>query len=195
MIVLAYLGSRCTKFHAAGWACRFLRPFIWCRVSGLCDFAMDSTKEQHQILCIPLKECYGDHSNDQTSVRGRNMSRTRMFERDSRIRAVRKRREKLRADWRACLSFSLTSVGLLTKNPSWQAGQTANTAYYCDVLQRLRENVRRLHPELFCYNRTGCCITTTHHRTLTLSIGNILPEPTWLSSPTHSTFPCFPDWR
>jgi hypothetical protein len=28
------------------------------------------------------------------------------------------------------------------------AGQTVNSAYYCDVLQRLRENVRRLRPEL-----------------------------------------------
>jgi histone-lysine N-methyltransferase SETMAR len=29
------------------------------------------------------------------------------------------------------------------------AGQTVNSAYYCDVLQRLRENVRRLRPELW----------------------------------------------
>jgi hypothetical protein len=27
------------------------------------------------------------------------------------------------------------------------AGQTVNSAYHCDVLQRLRENVRRLCPE------------------------------------------------
>jgi hypothetical protein len=29
------------------------------------------------------------------------------------------------------------------------AGQTENFAYYCDVLRRLCENVRRLHPELW----------------------------------------------
>jgi hypothetical protein len=29
------------------------------------------------------------------------------------------------------------------------AGQTVNSAYYCDVLRRLRENVRRLRPELW----------------------------------------------
>jgi hypothetical protein len=28
------------------------------------------------------------------------------------------------------------------------AGRTVNTAYYCDVLRRLRENVRRFRPEL-----------------------------------------------
>jgi hypothetical protein len=29
------------------------------------------------------------------------------------------------------------------------AGQTVNSAYYCDVLRRLGENVRRLRPELW----------------------------------------------
>jgi histone-lysine N-methyltransferase SETMAR len=29
------------------------------------------------------------------------------------------------------------------------AGQTVNSAYYCEVLRRLRENVRRLRPELW----------------------------------------------
>jgi hypothetical protein len=28
------------------------------------------------------------------------------------------------------------------------AEQTVNSAYYCDILRRLRENVRRLRPEL-----------------------------------------------
>jgi hypothetical protein len=42
--------------------------------------------------------------------------------------------------------------------------QTANSAYYCDVLRRLRENALRLHPE-HGYKRIGCCITTTHRLT------------------------------
>jgi hypothetical protein len=29
------------------------------------------------------------------------------------------------------------------------AGQTADSAYYCEILQRLCENVRRLRPELW----------------------------------------------
>jgi hypothetical protein len=29
------------------------------------------------------------------------------------------------------------------------AGQTVKSAYYCDVLRRLRENMRRLRPELW----------------------------------------------
>jgi hypothetical protein len=38
MIVLAYLGSQCTKFNIAGWTCYFLCPFIWSRVPGLVWF-------------------------------------------------------------------------------------------------------------------------------------------------------------
>jgi hypothetical protein len=41
----------------------------------------------------------------------------------------------------------LTSRGLFT-NKFVQAGQTVNSAYCCDVLRRLHENVRRLRPEL-----------------------------------------------
>jgi hypothetical protein len=33
-----------------------------------CDFTMDPTKEQRQILCKSWKECDGDHDIDWTSV-------------------------------------------------------------------------------------------------------------------------------
>jgi hypothetical protein len=42
------------------------------------------------------------------------------------------------------------------------AGQTANSAYYCDVLRRLCEHVRRLRPN-FGDKVTGCYITTPSH--------------------------------
>jgi hypothetical protein len=44
VIVLAYLGRRCTKFHIVGWKQSFLRPFIWSRVSGLMRFRIGSDK-------------------------------------------------------------------------------------------------------------------------------------------------------
>jgi hypothetical protein len=50
------------------------------------------------------------------------------------------------------------------------AGQTINSAYYCDGLQRLRENVRRLRPNI-CDKGTGCRITTTHRVTLPFLAG------------------------
>jgi hypothetical protein len=80
-------------------------------------------------------------------------------------------------------------------------GQTVNSAYNCDVLWRLRENVQSLN---FDDKRIGCCIMTMHCLTLPSSPGNFWPKITWLLSfthPTHliwphATFLCFfPDRR
>jgi hypothetical protein len=65
------------------------------------------------------------------------------------------------------------------------AGQTANSTYYCEVLQWLHENVRDFNPNL-CNKRTGCWIMTVHHLTLPISRGNFLLQ-SWLSSPIHPT--------
>jgi hypothetical protein len=75
-------------------------------------------------------------------------------------------------------------------------GQTVNSAYYCDILWRLHENVQRLLPE-FWQKTNGCCITTTHRLTLPFCQGifdqnNITVVPT---HPTHLTFLCFLDRR
>jgi hypothetical protein len=98
---------------------------------------------------------------------------------------LEKRRERLRA----CSSFSLTSSGFFTKNPSWQAGQTANSAlvtFYGDCVKMCED----FAPNFFCYKRSGCCITTTHRLTLTLSTGNffyqnqnVYPSPPTLLFP------------
>src|SRR5215510_14413982 len=40
-------------------------------------------------------------------------------------------------------------------------GQTMNTQFYCSVLRRLRENIRRKRPELW-RRAIGCCMMTTH---------------------------------
>jgi hypothetical protein len=58
----------------------------------------------------------------------------------------RKRRDG-RGKSRACSSFSLTSKGM--SQGIVMAGQTFISAHYFDVLRRLRENVRRLRPELW----------------------------------------------
>jgi hypothetical protein len=46
------------------------------------------------------------------------------------------------------LIFSVDIKGIVHKE-FVLAGQTVNSAYYCDVLRRLRKNVRRLHLELW----------------------------------------------
>jgi hypothetical protein len=67
------------------------------------------------------------------------------------------------------------------------AGQTVNSAYYCEVLRRLRANVRRLRPELWRQKNW-----LLHHDN---SVSHFLShqgisdkETTWLSSHTYSTF-------
>jgi hypothetical protein len=63
------------------------------------------------------------------------------------------------------------------------AGQTVNSANYCDVLLWLCED---FVPN-FGKKRTACCIMMTHYLTLPYSPGNFWPTTTWLLSSTHTT--------
>jgi hypothetical protein len=110
------------------------------------DFAMDPKKEQHQILCSFRKSATETLVMNKTSV--------------CPIRKVknhrdRKRRDRWTAKSRACSSFSLTSLKKFVL-----PGQIVNPAYCCDVLRRLRGNVRKCAPN-FSDKRIGCCISTT----------------------------------
>jgi hypothetical protein len=67
--------------------------------------------------------------------------------------------------------------------------QTVNSSYYCDILQRLRENARRLRPEL--WRQKDCYITTTHRLT-SFFTREFLTESNMTIVPTHPTFLCFP---
>jgi hypothetical protein len=70
------------------------------------------------------------------------------------------------------------------------SGQIVNSAYYCDVLRRLRENLPRFRPERW-RQKIDCCMTATS-LALPFSPRNFLPKTTWLSSPTHPTFSVSP---
>jgi hypothetical protein len=98
MIVLACLTNQCTKFHAVGWTCWFLRPLIWVLYLTRCDFSMDPTKDQHQV-CENLRK---------------KMRRIVKIHRD---------REKAR-EMKSKVKSTLTSRGLLN-NSSWQASRQA----------------------------------------------------------------------
>jgi hypothetical protein len=72
--------------------------------------------------------------------------------------------------------------------------QTVNYARYCDLIQRLLENVRRLRPELWrqknwlLHHDEAPSHTTIFTREFWL-------KTTRLSTPTHPTPLSFPDWR
>jgi hypothetical protein len=78
VVVLAYLGSQCTKFHVLGGRGDFLCPFIWSCVSGLMQFCdgSDSDCASHfvqisekvrQTLAV-IRQAFGEESMSCTQV-------------------------------------------------------------------------------------------------------------------------------
>jgi hypothetical protein len=55
MIVLAYLGSQCTTFHAVGGHTDFYFLLFGVVYLAWWDFAMDPTKKLYKIFCKSLK--------------------------------------------------------------------------------------------------------------------------------------------
>jgi hypothetical protein len=167
------------NFTQLGGRTDFLRDFIWSRVSGLMRFLAADQKQQRVNgvnVCEELRRIVSDMP---PSCPGLSLVTragfTVMTLRQSnnppngkdKIHRDRKRQDRRRA----CSSFSLISRELFTKE-FFLADQTANSAYYCDVLRRLRENMGRLRPELW-RQKNCCCITITHHLTLPFSPGNV----------------------
>jgi hypothetical protein len=111
----------------------------------------------------------------------------------SRTHRDRKGRDRWRAKLRACSSFSSTSRGLIVHKGFALAGQTVNSAYHCDVLWQLRENVRTLRlrslaaKELTLVSRQR---TASHF----LSHQGIFYQNNMTVVPTHPTFLCFHEW-
>jgi hypothetical protein len=63
-------------------------------------------------------------------------------------------------------------------------GQTINSAFYCDILWQMRENVRRLRPEL--WQQKDCLFHQDFF---------FLPKPTLLPWLDPLRLFCFSDWR
>jgi hypothetical protein len=139
MIVLVYLGSQCTKFHADGWACSFFKVgivrsrtkghgvcvcvCIWSSV--WCHFAMDASASVHKILCKSRKKYDGDLGIHWISLRGRRHELcTTVWTEQSKTAETEKMARQVKSEVKGMLSLSLASRGLFTKNSSWHAKQT-----------------------------------------------------------------------
>jgi hypothetical protein len=149
--------------HLGGRA-NFLRPYIWSRVSGLMRFRSGSDKGTASHFVIIFGE---NAKNTITMIKqafeGESMSRTR------KVQTLRDRisRDRRRAKSKACSSFTLTSIGLFTKNSSWQAKQSiANTTvtFYGDCVKTCLDLSQN-------FGGKGCCIATTHGLSLPFSPG------------------------
>jgi hypothetical protein len=133
------------------------RRSVWRRVSGL----MGPTKEQRHISCNSQK------SGTETPA----MIRQAFGEESAGfIRKVQTRRDR----WRQARQV----MSMLSKEFDLE-GQTVNSAYYCDVLRRMRKDVRRLRPEL--WRQTKWLLHHDNAPSHTLSIVRNSKLPTLLS--------------
>jgi hypothetical protein len=96
-------------------------------------------------LCRSQKKCYGGCGNDQTSVRGRKHEPYKESLNSRRPKKARQAKSKFQ---KSMLIIFFGIKGIIHKTFAL-ACQTVNSAYYCDVLRSLRENLRRLRPELW----------------------------------------------
>jgi hypothetical protein len=115
------------------------------------------------------------------------MSHTRVYEWCDHLRADQKKVRQVKSKVKSLLIFFYIN-GIVHKE-FVLASQTVSSAYYCDILRWLRENVQRLRPEL--WRQKNCLL---HHNTqshISFSPGNFWPKTTWLSYP-HSYFSLFP---
>jgi hypothetical protein len=78
------------------------------------------------------------------------------------------------------------------------AGQTVNSAYYCDVLRRMHENVRRLRPELWqqknwlLHHNTPSHTSLFTRELLTKNNMTVIPHPPYSLDLVRCDFSPFP---
>jgi predicted glycosyl hydrolase (DUF1957 family) len=138
MTILAYLGSLCTKFQAAGWKCYVNVILFRIVYLSCCDLAMDPIASVHQILCER------DPRNDSTSVWGRSISYTQRVQTYRDLKKAKQAQSKVNS-----MFITFFDIKGIVHKEFVLAGQTVNSACYCYILQRVRENVRRFHSEFW----------------------------------------------
>jgi hypothetical protein len=106
-----------------------------------CDFEMDPTANVCQILCKYRRNCNGDPGNKNTLF-GKE-SRTQKVQLTDAVKGERGEEQSQKH-----AHHFLPHQGSVNKE-FVLADQTVNFAYFCDALRGLRENMRRLRPELW----------------------------------------------
>jgi hypothetical protein len=127
-----------------------------------------------------IRQAFGEES----------MSHVRLMEWHARFMADRKWRDKVKSEVNG-LFIIFVDMKETAHKEFVLAGQTVNTAYYCYVLWRFRENGEDFAPK-FSYVRTGCYIMTTHLITLPFSSGIFFNQNNRIVAPNPSYFTLFP---
>jgi hypothetical protein len=144
----------------------FLRPLIWSRVSGLMRFLTADQKQQRVTVCEEFVQIVSDDTTflprviayDESWIYCHDLEKRQQFS-----------QWEMKSKVKSMLIIFFRMKGISHK----EFVLAVNSAYICDGLQRLCENVRRIFPPNCPEKRSGSFITTTHHLTLPISPGNL----------------------
>jgi hypothetical protein len=131
----------------------FLHNFISICVSVLRDFAMDSAKEKHPILCNSRKKCDRDPGNDYTSVRGRNHEAYRENLNSPRPRKARQVKSKVRSMLIIFFDMGIAYKGFVVAAQTVSSHTTVT--FYGDYVKMCKDFAANFGDKV----GFGCCIT------------------------------------
>jgi hypothetical protein len=134
--------------------------------------------------CVRGKNCDGDPGNVQTSVRRRKHGPYTESPNLPRSEKATQLKSKVNS-----ILIILFDKGTVSKEFVLE-GQTVDSAYYWDVLRRLRENMWRLRPELRRQKNWLLHDNGPYHTSF-LSPGSFFTKNNMIVDPGHLTFLCF----
>jgi hypothetical protein len=149
MIVLAYLRSQYTKFHAYAQMCCFLRPFIWSGVSDLMRFSDVSDRGTNTLQVVQITENVRRRLRQWLYKSSGKRAWSYMcvwmtFFVQGRPKKVR----QVKCQVKSMLIISFDIKGFV-RQKFVMVDKTVNSADYCNISHGQLESVRRLRPELW----------------------------------------------
>jgi histone-lysine N-methyltransferase SETMAR len=122
-----------------------LHPFICSCVSGLVQLLTAEQKQQSVNICEELCQTTSDDATILSKVITGDESWIYSYDPETKQQSSQ---WKMKNKVKSMLIIFLGIKGIVHKKFIF-AGQTLNSAYYCDVLWRLYKNVQRLLPKLW----------------------------------------------